>query len=221
MKGAKRLGTRADDEGGERVADRIAYLEIDISNCKALMDHIQDTLGQEKMGRIMMRTLNEAGKRTRTILKEEIPKEYEAKPRWIQSTIGSARIGKHGNITGCTIPIDGTRGTIGKAGRFSTYGRTDRVPKGKMRKLRAKLVTGKISELPQKMNNQGGNPPFVAKGLVFTRKTDKPKPIVRVVDRGIPQMPLHRSKEDVQGRIADYTQERLAHHFRRMIEGKW
>ena len=203
------------------MADRIAYLEIDISNCTALMDHIQDTLGQEKMGRIMMRTLNEAGKRTRTILKQEIPKEYEAKPMWIQSTVGSARINKRGNITGCTIPIDGTRGTIGKAGRFATVGRTGRLKNGKVRILKAKIVRGKTSELPQKMENQGGNPPFVAKGLVFTRRTDKPKPIVRVAGRGIPQMPLHRSKEDVQGRIADYTQERLAHHFRRMIEGKW
>lgn len=203
------------------MADRIAYLEIDISDCKALMDHIQDTLGQEKMGKIMVRTLNEVGKKTRTILKEEIPKEYEAKPRWIQGAVGSARIDKRGNITGCTIPIDGTRGTIGKAGRFATYGRTGKLKSGKIRRIKAKLVTGEISELPERTKNQGGNPLFVAKGLVWTRRTRERKPIVRVVDRGIPQMPLHRSRDDVQGRIADYTHERLAHHFRRMIEGKW
>ena len=68
--------------------------------------------------------------------------------------------------------------------------------------------------MPDTMEHQGGQPPFMVGGVAFTRKyKGKSHPIVHVVGLGVPQMPINKSEEDVQKDIREVVEKRLVHHF--------
>ena len=154
----------------------------------------------------------------KTILKQDIPQDYEVKPAWVGSHVKSPRTQMVGGRLGvsCCIPIDGTRASIG--GRYSATGGAHgwNAVHRKRYKINAKMLKGKTSTLPEEMSHQGGNPPFrnlgsKLGGATFTRVSKERLPIVRVVGLSVPQMPLNRSRDEVQEDIMDTLMKRLEH----------
>lgn len=196
------------------------YLNIDIRDAKETIDALRKVHTEDEMKKLLRRAITRTGGRVRTILKTEIPKDYEVKPNWVLSHVQNPRMTAGGSIgVGCVIPIDGHRGSIG--GRYKASGGSHgwkvvkRSKGGKRYKINASIVKGNASTMPETMTRQGGNPPFrnlsASKlgGAAFTRVGKERLPIARVVGLGVPQMPLNRSKDDVQEEIVNYLQKRL------------
>ena len=179
-----------------------------MSDVKATFDLLQGILTREQFEKLMFRTFREVGQKSKKMISDEVRKEYEAPAGWVKSNIKHFRLTFGGGFpVTCIIPISSTKGIIGKTFKLS----------GRKRKISAKIVKGGVSTLPPKMENQGGNPPFVAKGMAFTRRTKKRFPIVRVAALAVPQMPMNRSKPGVTSALLEYTQQRLEHNFMYMF----
>lgn len=194
------------------------YLNIDVSQARETIDALRAVHSEHEMNQLLYRAFNRTGGRVKTILRQQLPQDYEVTPGWVGSQVGSPNttIGIGGFGVSCSIPINGKRGSIG--GRYSATGGAHgwNALKRKRYKISAKIINGKGSTLPTEMKNQGGNPPFRNLGsklgkATFTRVGKERLPIARVVGIGVPQMPLNRSKEDVQEDIMDTLMKRLEH----------
>lgn len=200
------------------------YLDIDVSEAKSMIDALRKVHTDAEFEKILRRAVYRTGGRVKTILKTELPQDYEVKPMWVASHVGSPQItiGGGGLGVSCNIPIDGSRGSIG--GRFRASGGSHgwNAKRGKRYKVNAKIVKGQGSTLPSTMKHQGGNPPFrnlgsKLGGVTFTRVGKGRFPIARVVGLGVPQMPLNRSQDDVQEQILDTLIKRLEHEHQYLI----
>ena len=198
------------------------YLDVDISDAMETISALCVVHTQTEFEKLMYRAFSRTGRHVKTILKKDLPKEYNAKASWIGSQVGAPRT-ELGGVAGvsCSIPIKGTRGTIG--GTFNASGGAHGW-NAKLRryKVSAQMVKGQRSTMPSQMSHQGGNPPFrnlgsSLGGLTFTRTTDDRLPIARVAGIGVPQMPLNRSEDDVQTDIMDMLMKRLEHEHERLI----
>ena len=206
------------------------YLDVDVSHLARTIAALKEVHTQKEFELLMYRAFKRTGQRVRTVLKKDIPKEYRAKPTWIGQNVGNPRTqigGTNGSLVSCTIPLSGVRGTMGKGAKFHAAGPRGRRSKGKKAyKITAKIVKASNTTLPEKMPNKtyGGQPPFltasgkIKKGLVFTRKTKNRLPIIRVAAIGVPQMPMNRSENYVQGEIADTLFKRMIHEHQRLID---
>jgi len=187
---------------------------VDISDLQETIDHMKSCLTPDRAREMMRRTFNDTGRKVKTILGQEVPKKYEAPANWVKSQVDYPRPGGGGEVS-VVVPVKGTRGVIGK--RFPIArgrGRPPKRRKGVPVVIRAKIVKGQISTLPSKMKHQGGQPPFIAKGVVRTRKyPNRKKPIVTVVGLGVPQMPINRARADVERELKEHLEKRLVHHF--------
>ena len=196
------------------------YIHIDTSDVNRVMERLRYVLTQKQFELLMYRVFKRTGEHVKTIIKCEVPKEYVAKPSWIASNIGAPKMsfgGIGGASVGCTIPIDGARGVLGS--RFPAAGPRGRRRKGGKITIHASIVRGQTSTLPSVMSHQGGQPPFFNNGVVMTRKGKSRLPIVRVAGLGVPQMPMNRSRDDVQEDIMDTITARIEHEYARLIGG--
>ena len=186
------------------------YVDItDLADTIAKMKSIMSTSSFEEM---MRRTFNDAGRKVKTIIRKEVPKDYEVTAAWAGSMVGWPKSQGGAGQIGVVVPIKGTRGSIG--GRYKVSGARGRPKKGRRYKINAKIVKGQTSTMPATMDHQGGQPPFMANGVAFTRKyAHQPYPIVHVVGLGVPQMPINKSKDDVEKDIKEVVEKRLVHHF--------
>ena len=182
-----------------------AYLDVDMSDVQRTITLMRGLLKPEQFTRLIHRTFNEVGNRSRTIIAREVTRDYNVTQAWVRSQVERYRL-EMGGLSGvtCIIPLRGHKGTIG--GRFSATWR-------RYGALRARITRGGMSTLPARMKNQGNNPPFMANGVAFTRRTTERLPIVRVVGLGVPQMPLNRSADNVQDQILEVAGNRLEHNF--------
>lgn len=215
--------------GGGNVASRV-FLDIDISRAKGTIEALRAMHTEKEFRNIMYSAFKRAGRSTRTAVKRIIPQDYNVTQSTVYKQIGEPRVQFGGGELGvsCSIPIDGARMTIG--GTFKATGGAAgwNVKKGKRYKIRAQIVRGQKSVLPEEMTHQGGNPPFINKsapqlhGVAFTRTGRKTKngkdQIVRVVGLGVPQMPLNRSEDKVQDSIVDILINRLEHEHKWRVE---
>ncbi len=201
------------------------YLNIDASDLNDKIKKLRAVHTEEEMKLLMTRALRRTGQHVKTILKRQIPKQYNARPTWIGQNVLAPKIGPGagGSPVGCVIPLKGVRGVLGA--RFPISGGRGRPKKGVKRRISTKLLKGARSTLPNKLPNQGGNPPFIVQGgktggkkVVFTRRTDRPLPIVRVVGLSVPRMPLNRASSDVQQDIVDMLEKRMEHEHARLID---
>lgn len=199
-------------------------MNIDISDATAMINALKVVHTQHEFELLMFRAFKRTGSTVKTILRKELPQDYEVKPSWVGSQVGSPRtqMGGGGIGVSCIIPINGARGSIG--GRFSASGGAHgwkAVRRGRY-KINAKIVKGQGSTMPPVMSRQGGQPPFrnlgsSLGGATFTRVGKGRLPIARVVGLGVPQMPLNRSEDDVQERIMDTLMKRLEHEHAYLI----
>ena len=185
-----------------------ASVYVDISDLMDTINLMKNAMSTSSFEEMMRRTFNDAGKKVKTIVRKEVPKEYAVTAAWAGSAVGWPKM----QGLGVVIPIKNARGSIG--GRFSASGGRGRPAKGRRAKIVAKIVKGQSSTMPPTMEHQGGQPPFMVGGVAFTRKYAKQShPIVHVVGLGVPQMPLNRSEAQVQKDISDVVEKRLIHHF--------
>lgn len=217
--GAGRIGGFNGNYGG-------ANIYVDVSDLMQTIEMMRSVMTEEAFAEMLRRTFMDAGRKVKTIVRTEIPQDYEVTAGWAGSAVGFPKMGGGSGIS-VTIPIKGARGSIGgrfpaTGGSFSrkgyTYTRNGKTITVKGRRInkqiRAKIVKGQSSTLPATMDHQGGQPPFMIHGVAFTRKqAGKSHPIAHVVGLGVPQMPINRSKDDVQNAIKDVVETRLVHHF--------
>lgn len=206
------------------MAGNAIYLDIDISDARSKIEALRAVHTEHEMKQLLYRAFKRTGGHVKTILRRELPQDYEVTPGWVGSQVGSPRtsIGGGGFGVSCSIPIDGHRGTIG--GRFRASGGAHgwNATRGRRYKINARIVKGQTSQMPDTMSHQGGNPPFrnlgsSLGGATFTRTGEDRLPIARVVGLGVPQMPLNRSKDDVQEDIMDTLMKRLEHEHAYLI----
>lgn len=187
-------------------------LYIDASDMEDKLKTMQRIMRKEQYEKLLYRTLKEVGAKTRTIAWNEIKDDYEVKRKWVYSSFGKPKtqMGGYGQFpVSCVIPLSGKKGVLGPT--FAARGGSNK--KGRMHIVKAKIVKSGESTLPKVMKNQGGQPPFMARGLTWTRKTKKRLPIAVVSGVAVPQMPLNRSKDDVVKELLAYMEDRLDHNF--------
>ena len=192
------------------------YLDIDASDVLKRFNELKQTiLSPDIQRKILHDTCVDTAKAVTTILARTIPKQYAVQQKFVRAGIGQWQDHSFGNIN-VFIPLKGTRGVIGET--FKSRGKKGRPKRGRY-KISAKILKGKYTQLPDKMEHQGGNPPFVGKGkIVYTRKYKKSAyPIVRVAGLGVPQMPLNQSEKDVTDQVIKKMSNRLDYHFKRYL----
>lgn len=193
------------------------YLEVDTSQLDSLLADMRSKVTPQNFDRLMYRTLNEVGKHSKTPIKKAVMKDYCVSASFVSSGIKSAKISGSGGSIVCKIPLIGAKGNVGST--FSATGghRGWNPPKYK---ITAKIVKSGKSTLPSSMASYGGQPPFRngTAGLVFTRAGKDRLPIEKVSALALPQMPLNRSRAEVETNLLDYAEKRAIHHFSRLFK---
>ena len=189
-----------------------ASIYIDASQVMETVEKMKRVMSEPQFHEMMRRTFNDTGRQVKTILRREVPKDYQVTASWVGSQVGWPKT----QGLSCVVPISGVRGSIG--GRFPIPGQRGRPKKGRRYKINTKILKAGASTLPDRMEHQGGQPPFMMGKVAMTRKyAHKSHPIVRVVGLGVPQMPINRSEEDVRNEIIKVLENRLEHHFLRLF----
>jgi len=200
-------------------------LEIDASDLKEEINRLRSVATPEQFDRAMYRIFLRTGGRVRKIVKQDLPKQYHVKQKDVASDIQGTKITSGGvGGVGCIIPIRGTRRAIGNKKGYSAtgYKKGWNSVKGKY-KIKAKIVKSGESVLPANVSSYGGQPPFrnntarKLNMLTFTREGKARLPIKPVKGIAIPQMPLNRSKPDVQKDIMDHMRKRIEHEFQLLM----
>lgn len=198
-------------------------IEIDTSDLDRMLDTMKMQVTPEKFDRIMRRTLNEVGNRSKAPITKAILAEYEAPKNWVRGAIKRADLSGGGGSVDCKIPVISVKGNVGST--FKAYGGHPGWHPPKYR-VSAEIVKGKVSMLPANMGHQGGQPPFrntkAAKlnNLVYTRSGKERLPIERVSALAVPQMPLNRAKDETVKAVSLILEKRVEHNFAFMFGGK-
>lgn len=186
---------------------------IDVSEVTSLLTDVANKLAPEQGQDLMRRTLWATGKKVKSIVAKTVPLDYDVTQGWVRKHVGEPRVGSGLGDVSVVIPLKGARGSAG--GTFPASGGyhrfvqettqhmkngTTRTRKAHWRNARMKvhILRGAASTMPEQMKHQGGNPPFMAKGVGFTRTTKKRFPIAHVVALSVPQMPLNQSEKKIR-----------------------
>lgn len=184
---------------------------LDATQALQTLGEAREILSPEENNRLLRLVLVDVGRKTKTVIKETVVKDYEVKQNWVADKVGFPEV-EDGKGLKVVVPVRGARGSIGMV--YPIYGR-----RKMKRRLRARIVKSDITVLPEKMEHQGGNPPFVADNVMYTRRTKKSHPIVRVVALGVPQMPINRSQEEIEKQLIGHMEESATRHFGRLFGG--
>ncbi|MBR6710352.1 MAG: hypothetical protein IKI81_02360 [Selenomonadaceae bacterium] len=180
------------------------YLQVDLSSVMSTMALMEKILSKSNFNKLMYRTFKEVAQKSKTLIAREVVKEYAVTQGWVKSAVQKYHLSTGGGGVKCVIPLRGNQGSIG--GTFhASWSRGG--------PMTAKILKGASSTLPSVMSHQGGNPPFMAMGVGFTRRTRKRLPIVHISGLAAPQMPMNRAAEAVEEALLDYVEERLDHNF--------
>lgn len=188
-------------------------IRIDATQALQTLSEAQKMLSPEKCKEYMRLTLTDTGRAAKSIIGDTVVEDYVVTKSWAADKVGFPQVSGGGGLT-VIVPVRGSRGMIGPV--YPIVGASGGKKK---RRIRAKIVRDGVSTLPDKMDHQGGNPPFVAKGRVFTRRTNKRYPIVRVVGLGVPQMPINRSQAKIEKKLLAEMEKSATRHFGRLFGG--
>ncbi len=194
------------------------FLEIDTSDVERLCQSFKSQMSKANFARMMHRIVQRTGTHVGVVLSKDIPKQYAVKAMQVRRAVGKPVMSGGGADTACSIPVRGARGRIG--GMFRATGGA---PGWKVRpyQVKAKIVKGGVSVIPQKA--MGGVAPFrntIAprlNNLAFTRQGKDRFPISAISGIAIPQMPMNRSKADVEKDIADFMYKQAEHEIQYRI----
>lgn len=204
-------------------------LDIDATELQRELDRLKGVLTPEEIDRLSYRIFSRTGQHVRGILRKDIPRKYETKASEVGKAVGNARVTNGvgagaGSGVGCIIPVKGSRKSIGGSFRASGGAHGWNSVHRKYR-VKARIVKGAQSTLPENAGSYGGMPPFrnlgsKLGGVTFTRSGKDRLPIVKVTGIAIPQMPLNRSEQDIQKDIQEYMMKRYEHELQQLIRGK-
>lgn len=153
--------------------------------------------------------IHKTGEKVKRIVIDDVGEKYEGGAHWFGAAVQKPQNG----FMQCVIPIQGARGTIGQqfktggsaynTGPGGAYGFTRGGGWKKLRgkraaKIRAKIVKGQMSQIPDTLQSYGGNPPFMYRGIAYTRRTRQRHPISRVVGIAVPQMVTNRARASIE-----------------------
>lgn len=212
------------------------YLYVDASELNGLLNRMAAQLTPGNFDRLMRRSLNEVGKRSKKIIREAIQAQYYASTGWVNRSIKGAKIEGGGGSLLCRIPVISEKGGIG--GEFSAGGGAYGWNPPPYR-ITAQIVKSGTSVLPPRMTHQGGQPPFRNLGMrttykknpnrklkkpviekkskggstVFTRAGKSRFPIEKVSGIAVPQMPLNRARGETETKIIALAESRVLHNF--------
>lgn len=200
--------------GGDDMAS--IYMEIDASELMERMERLHDLLTPERFQRIMYDIYKRSAGTIRKAVKTDLPHQYTIKPGEVGAAIGNPR------ITGwsCAIPIRAPKRKIGPQYKARGGRKGWNSLKGPYN-ITANIVKSGTSTLSQSM--ECGQPPFRNIGSklgniqVYTRTSKKRGPLFVVSGVAIPQMPMNRSKEEVQHDVLETMKKRLEHEIQRAI----
>lgn len=195
------------------------YVDVDVSDILKKAELLKSLMTPKEGEAMVYAAFKRVGGHTRKIMKQDLPRHYEIAATPVGQAVGNARVRRQIGGVECLIPIKGKRGTIG--GRFrADGGAAGWACVGHKYRIRARMVKGERSTLPEQMEHQGGQPPFInttapkLHGAAFTRVGRDQKPIVRVAGLAIPQMPMNRAEDDVQEDLRDYLNTRIEAEFK-------
>lgn len=186
-------------------------IRIDASQALQKISEAQKMLSPDRCREYMRLTLTDTGRAAKSVISDTVVEDYVVTKSWAADKVGYPQVS--GGLT-VIVPVRGSRGVIGP-----TYPITGASGGKKKRRIKANIVRSGVSTLPTKMSNQGGNPPFIAKGMVFTRRSGKRYPIVRVVGLGVPQMPINRSQAKIEKKLLAEMEKSATRHFGRLFGG--
>lgn len=202
------------------------YLEVDASELNDEIKFLERVMKPEVFQRAMYGIMQRTGRHVGTILKKDLPKEYHVTGGEIGAVVKSPQLSMGGGMVGCTIPLVGKRKNIGTGFAATGYRRGWRALTSGKYKITAKIVKDGASTLPFDMSSYGGFPPFrnmpskLGK-LTFTRMSKKRGPIEKVSGIAVPQMPMNRSRDQVEHDIVEYMDERINARITALINNGW
>ena len=199
------------------------YLEVDASELNSEINRLKSVMTPQQFDRAMYGIFQRTGTHVKTILRKDLPVQYNIKSAEVGKAVQKASVSRGGSGTGCTIPVVAPRRKIGHGG-FTAYGGRKgwaSLTSGHY-DVTAVIYRGKRSKLPGHMKQYGGKPPFrnigsSLGGLTMTRSGDARLPIEKVMGIAIPQMPMNKSKPEVQNDIKDYMFQRMEHRLQALI----
>lgn len=201
------------------MADDNGFLNLNIDEAVRMLEELKQAHTKQSYQRLMYRVFKRTGDKVKTIIKREVPKKYRVKAGWVGQQIGAPQL-ENGETVRCSIPLKGTRGTIG--GVFQAGKRLARLPKGTkkgIRRVRAALLKGQWSVIPSRLGNQGNAIPFLIQGRAYARRQDTKK-TVRVVGLNLPRMPFNKPRAEIEAEILKTMKERIEHEHQRLMKGK-
>ena len=212
-------------EEGEKVANSGVYLEIDASDLSEEIDRLRSIMTEKQFNNAMHGIFKRTGSRVKTILGNDIPKDYQVKKAEVRRTVGTPSVTTSALGVGCSIPVKGARRGIGpgNASYSASGGARGWASLKKKYRVKAKILKSGASTLPANASSYGGEPPFrnlsaaALHNQTFTRKGKDRLPIEKVTGIAIPQMPLNRSENEVQRDIKEYMQQRMEARFQALI----
>lgn len=196
---------------------------VDASDLSNEINRLKSVMTPKQFENAMAGIFRRTTGHVRMVLKKDLPHQYRVKAGEVQGAVSMGKVTHSGLGVGCTIPVRGTRGSIG--GRYKAFGGAYGWESlHKKYRVKAHIVKGATSVLPKRMpGSYGGNPPFrnlaagSLNGVAFTRKTKARFPIMKVTGIAIPQMPMNRSEPEVQKDIKVYLQKRMEQRFLALI----
>ena len=202
---------------------RSLEISIDDTDFQNMMHDLRSVMKPQQFENAMAGIFKRTGSKVKTILGNDLPKQYIIPRAEVRKSVGGAKTVSSGLGVGCTIPIRAERRKMAHRASARTYGANGGAKgwdalkyAGRPYKVKPKILRSGGSVLPVRMSSYGGQPPFVntaapsLNNIVFTRAGKSRFPIEKVMGVAIPQMPLNRSEHDVQEDIADYLMERMA-----------
>lgn len=189
----------------------LATIEIDASDCRAKIALLEALLKRERFERAMYGIFQRTGQHVKTILRKDLPQQYQVKPGEIGAAVKSPRLSMGGGNVGCAIPITAARGKIGSQYR-AAGGAHGWASLHRKYRVKARILKGSQSTLPARWHT--GYPPFRNLGsklgsLAFARQGRDRGPILKLTGIAIPQMPTNRSEPDVTRDIHDWLEKMI------------
>lgn len=192
-------------------------ITIDSSDFWDKVNRLKAVMTEEKFEQAMYGIFQRTGRHVSGILRKDLPPKYEVKAGEISAAVKSPQLSMGFGGVGCSIPIRAVRGKIGSDYKASggAHG-WNNVKYGRKYRVKAKIIKGKQSQLPEKWHS--GYPPFRNLGsklnnLTYARSSKARGPIMKLTGIAIPQMPMNLARPEVEQDIKEYLEKQMEERF--------
>lgn len=200
------------------------YLDVDARDLKSKIDMLKLVMTDRQFENAMYGIFKRTGGHVKKILRSDLPKQYEIKPKEVGQAVKSPKVTSGALGVGCSIPIVAARRSIGPGGFSASGGAHGWNSLRRKYRVKARIVKSGQSTLPAEASSYGGQPPFrnlsakKLNGLAFTRAAKGRLPIEKMTGIAIPQMPMNRSEADVQKDIKDYLEKEMERRLNALLK---